>query len=107
SNRQIRREPYAEFEHRNDTAVDSDASRRRTEDARENFQQGALARTVAPDDSHDLTGGDVKADVVEGPQLIAFFAAPFTFALAHDDGFLQEVAERRPPVGRDPLHTRC
>jgi hypothetical protein len=39
-------------------------------DARQNLEQGGLARAVLADDAHDLPGGHLEAHVAQGPEMV-------------------------------------
>src|SRR5690349_1880740 len=64
-------EAGAHFEQAGDPTFDRDASRRRLGDAAEKFEQGGLARAVAPDDADRLALFDLETDVLERPELLA------------------------------------
>src|SRR5205807_1969610 len=60
-------EAGANFQQRADAAVDNGTSRAGLGDAREHFEQGALAGAVAANDAHGLAVLDLERDVLEGP----------------------------------------
>ena len=61
-------EPRPDFEQRTDSSVYLGSSACWLSDARKNFEQRALSRPVAPDDSDDLTLLHVERDVVQRPE---------------------------------------
>ena len=69
SSRQFRMKSRAHFQQATDAAIDIGVSLARLGDARENFQQRALAGAVAPDDPDDLARRDLEADVAERPEI--------------------------------------
>ena len=63
----------AHFQQRPDAPVHIGVALGRLGDARENLQQRALARAVAPDDAHDLAVLDLERHVLQRPD---FFLQP-------------------------------
>ena len=66
---QLRIEAHAELDKGRQATGHSDRARVRCIDAREDLEQGALSRSVLPDDAEELAGANVERDVAQGTEL--------------------------------------
>jgi hypothetical protein len=62
-------EPCTKLEQRADPAPDLDATLCRLDDPRDDSEQRALARAVAPDEAEPASGGDGEGDVAQRPHV--------------------------------------
>src|SRR5262249_20687311 len=65
---QFRMKPGADFEESANATVDVDSAGGRFGDAVQDFQQGALARTVASNDAKHFTSVDVERYIFQSPE---------------------------------------
>src|SRR5690349_23665841 len=65
---QIRMEPCPDFQQRTHSALEIDVAGRWLDDARQDLEQRALARAVAPDDADDVAVRDVERDIAQRPE---------------------------------------
>ena len=67
---QLGMKPRAHLEQRADASARPRDAGRRLGNPRENPEEGALARSVRPDDAHDLTFLDCQRNVLQGPEFM-------------------------------------
>src|SRR5439155_6233198 len=90
---ELRVEPGSDLEQAAHAAADDRATRSRSRDACEHFQQRRLARAVASDDAKHLAFGNGEADVAERPDLLLLLLL-FGAADGAGCGARKRVAER-------------
>src|SRR5215831_1772402 len=88
-------EARTKFQQRRDTAADLNAAKVRPENPCQHLEQGALARSVVPDNAEELASGHVEADIAERPKVL-----PVTTAALSDDLLERLMAA---PVNTVPL----
>ncbi len=96
--REFRMKTGSDFEKARDTTLDRNAPGARLGDARENFQQGRLACTVAADDAENLATLDVKAHILERPEFLDGFAGDDRSAMQDVAGLAFQGISRRAQV---------
>ena len=87
----------AYLEQARNSAADSNATRGRLGDAREDLQEGRLARAVAPDDADYFALGYLEGNVFQGPEGLRFQISDFRFLIAETtkgDCICQHVSKR-------------
>ncbi len=96
---QFRVKSGADLEQRSDTADDGRVPLRGLGDAREDLQERALARAIAPDDAERLTLVELEGDVVEHPDPLV--VARRDASRARADGLARSPQAGASAVGDD------
>ena len=84
--RQFRMKAGADLEQAPHAPAQLDPAGGRLGDATEDFQQRALARTVAPDHPHDRAGLDAEMDVIQSPDRFVIVGGSTTIPPAQPGG---------------------
>src|SRR5579871_136051 len=78
---------HADFQQASHGAIQDRASRRRPQNARQDFQQRRFARAIVADDTDGMSGGDLETEFVERKKRFARLSAGKALAqFVREDG---------------------